>query len=150
MSKKFLFGFVLGLIFVVAAVLWLLSIVAEDTFGWFTLGWAVTLIAGGFGIAFILRGLFSKTAGPIKKFYIYFGAGMLVMAVLALVGELSMPGKIVLPIIAIILTAALLLGFIAVGGKKWDQGDNQNVGYKNYYQRKAEEEAKNKDKKDGE
>ena len=54
-----------------------------------------------------------------------------------------------MPIIAIVVTVALLLGFVAVGGKKWDQGDNQNVGYKNYYQRKAEEEKKAKeDKKD--
>ena len=29
---------------------------------------------------------------------------------------------------------------LITGGKKWDEGDNHKVGYKNYYQRKAEEE----------
>ena len=71
MSKNFLFKFVLGLVVVVAAVLWLLSMLVEDTFGWFSLGWAITMIAGVFGVMFILRGLFSSTAGPIKKLYIY-------------------------------------------------------------------------------
>lgn len=149
MSKNFLFKFVLGLVVVVAAVLWLLSMLVEDTFGWFSLGWAITMIAGVFGVMFILRGLFSSTAGPIKKLYIYFGAGLLIAALFALIGEIALPGKLVMPIIAIVVTVALLLGFVAVGGKKRDQGDNQNVGYKNYYQRKAEEEKKaEEDKKD--
>lgn len=43
MSKNFLFKFVLGLVVVVAAVLWLLSMLVEDTFGWFSLGWAITI-----------------------------------------------------------------------------------------------------------
>ena len=69
-----------------------------------------------------------------------------------MIGELAIEDKqnLVIPIIAVVVTVALLLGFVAVGGKKWDQGDNQNVGYKNYYQRKAEEEKlaeKNKDEK---
>lgn len=147
MSKKFLFGFFLGLFFVAAAVLWLLSVCLPDTFGWFSLGWAATLLAGGFGVVFILRGLFEKTAAPLKKFYIYFGAGFLIVALFAVIGEVSMPGKLVMPIIAVIIAAALLLGFVAVRGKKWDQGDNQNVGYKNYYQRK-EEEARKRDEDD--
>ena len=114
MSKNFLFKFVLGLVVVVAAVLWLLSMLVEDTFGWFSLGWAITMIAGVFGVMFILRGLFSSTAGPIKKLYIYFGAGLLIAALFALIGEIALPGKLVMPIIAIVVTVALLLGFVAV------------------------------------
>lgn len=142
MSKKFLFGFVLGLTAVVAAVLWLLSVVMPDSFRWFSLGWAVVLITGVFGAAFVLRGLFGGAAGPLKKLNIFIGAGFLVAAFLALIGELALDNKIVMPVIAIIAAAALLLAYIAVGGKKWDGGDNQKVGYKNYYQRKAEEEKK--------
>lgn len=65
----------LGLVVVVAAVLWLLSMLVEDTFGWFSLGWAITMIAGVFGVMFILRGLFSSTAGPIKKTVYLFRRG---------------------------------------------------------------------------
>ena len=66
MSKNFLFKFVLGLVAVAAAVLWLLSLLVEDTFGWFSLGWAITIIAGVFGVMFILRGLFSSTDSTEK------------------------------------------------------------------------------------
>lgn len=150
MSKNFVFKFVLALVAVAAAVLWLLSVLMEETFGWFSLGWAITIVAGVFGIMFVLRGLFSKSAGPLKKLYIYFGAALIAVAGFALIGELAVKkDNLVMPIIAVVVTAALLLGFLAVGGKKWDQGDNQNVGYKNYYQRKAEEEKKSEeDKKD--
>ena len=156
MSKKFMFRFALGLVAVVVAVMWLLSVIpsTKDAMGWFTLGWAITIIAGVFGLAFIFRGLFGKSAGPLKKLNIYFGAGFVLVAVLSMIGELAMDSadkqNLVIPIIAVVVTVALLLGFVAVGGKKWDQGDNQNVGYKNYYQRKAEEEKlaeKNKDEK---
>lgn len=154
MSKKFMFRFTLGLVAVVVAVMWLLSVIpgTKEAMGWFTLGWAITIIAGVFGLAFIFRGLFGKNFGPLKKLNIYFGAGFILVAVFSMIGELAIEDKqsLVIPIIAVVVTVALLLGFVAVGGKKWDQGDNQNVGYKNYYQRKAEEEKlaeKNKDEK---
>lgn len=139
-----MFRFTLGLVAVVVAVMWLLSVIpgTKEAMGWFTLGWAITIIAGVFGLAFIFRGLFGKNFGPLKKLNIYFGAGFILVAVFSMIGELAIEDKqsLVIPIIAVVVTVALLLGFVAVGGKKWDQGDNQNVGYKNYYQRKAEEE----------
>ena len=145
MSKKFLFGLIVCLLIVAIAVLWLLSALGVEEMKWFTLGWAATIAAGVLGVAFVGRGLFGKTAGPLKKLWIFFGAAFLVVAVITLACEIAMPSKIVMPIIAIVLAVALLLGFIAVGGKKWDAGDNQKVGYKNYYQRKAEEERKKDD-----
>ena len=148
MSKKFLFGLIVCLLIVVIAVLWLLSAVGVAGMEWFTIGWAATIAAGVLGVTFIGRGLFGKTAGPLKKLWIFFGAGFLVVAVITLACEIAMPNEIVMPIIAIVLAVALLVGFIAVGGKKWDAGDNQKVGYKNYYQRKAEEEAAKKDGED--
>ena len=148
MSKKFLFGFVLGLIAVCAAVLWLLSVVAKESFGWFTFGWAVVILSGGFGVAFTLKGLLGKNAVTLKKWSIYFGAGMILVAIITLIFELALDKNVILPIIAVVITVALLLAFVAVGGKKWDQGDNQNVGYKNYYQRKAEEEARKKEEEE--
>ena len=62
-----------------------------------------------------------------------------------LVNIFAIKNELVLPIIAIIVTVALLIGVIATGGKSSDTGDNQKAGYKNYYQRKAEEEKKNKE-----
>lgn len=43
MSKKFMFRFALGLVAVVVAVMWLLSVIpgTKDAMGWFTLGWAI-------------------------------------------------------------------------------------------------------------
>ena len=122
MSKKFMFRFALGLVAVVVAVMWLLSVIpgTKDAMGWFTLGWAITIIAGVFGLAFIFRGLFGKSAGPLKKLNIYFGAGFVLVAVLSMIGELAIEDKqnLVIPIIAVVVTVALLLGFVAVGGKK--------------------------------
>ena len=41
-----------------------------------------------------------------------------------------------------------MLSVIAVGGNRWDSGDNKQVGYKNYFQRKkAEEKAEVKQEK---
>lgn len=148
MSKKFLFGLIVCLLIVAIAVLWLLSALGVEEMKWFTLGWAATIAAGVLGVAFVGRGLFGKTAGPLKKLWIFFGAAFLVVAVITLACEIGMPSKIVMPVIAIVLAVALLLGFIAVGGKKWDAGDNQKVGYKNYYQRKAEEERKKDDEEE--
>ncbi|HIX09579.1 MAG TPA: hypothetical protein H9683_05280 [Firmicutes bacterium] len=148
MSKKFLFGLIVSLMIVVIAVLWLLSALDVAGMEWFSLGWAATIAAAILGVAFIGRGLFGKTAGPLKKLWIFFGAVFLVVAVITLACEIAMPGEIVMPIIAVVLAVALLIGFIAVGGKKWDTGDNQKAGYKNYYERKAEEEARKQDEED--
>ena len=150
MSKKFLFGFVVCLLIVVIAVLWLLSAVGVAGMEWFTLGWAATIAAGVLGLAFIGRGLFGKFAGPLKKLWIFFGAGFLVVAVITLACEIALPGEIVMPIIAVVLAVALLVGFVAVGGKKWDTGDNQKAGYKTYRQRKAEEEARRQEEENKE
>ena len=149
MNKKFLFGLIIGLVILADAVLWLLSACKVEGMDWFSLGWATVIAAGVLGLAFIGRGLFGKTAGPLKKLWIYFGAGFLVVAVVVLACECAMPKEIIAPIIAIVVAVALLVGFIAVGGKKWDTGDNQKVGYKNYYERKAEEE-KQKEREDKE
>ncbi len=147
MSKNFIFRFSMCLVAVAASVMWLLTVIpaTQEAMSWFSLGWAIMIISGFCGLMFVLRGLFGKSAGPVKKFYVYFGCGLIAVALFAMVGELAMPKQIVMPIIAIVVSVALMLGFLSVGGKKWDSGDNQKAGYKNYYERKAEEE-----KKDGE
>ena len=148
MSKTFLFKLIIGLSLVAAATLWVLSITIPETFGFFNLSWAITLFAGASGVAFILRGTFGKNDSIIKRFYIYFGAGLLVVGLLCIAPAIALPDNLILPIIAVIVAVGLLVRMIAVGGKKWDTADNQKVGYKNYHQRKAEaEKLEEKEKK---
>jgi hypothetical protein len=140
MSKNFFFKFGGMLVFVVVALLWLLKALKVEAFDWFNLQWGIVIASGGLGIFYVLAGILSKTLGLIKKFYIYFGAGLIIVAVMVIINIYALDGNITLPIIGLIIAVALLLGIIVTGGKKWDQGDNKNVGYKNYHQRKAEEE----------
>lgn len=143
MSKNLIFKVLTGVLFIAVAVIWLLSVIYPETFGQLNLSWIIAILAGGLGVIFILKGMFQKNLGFVKKFNIFVGAAFIIAAVLALVGTF-IEESIVLPVIAIVVTAAILLSVLVVGGKKWDHGDNQSAGYKNYYERKKEEEEQNK------
>ncbi len=143
MSKSFLVKLLIGLAWVAAAVLWLLSVILPDTFGFFNLSWAVVVIAGTSGVALLLRGLVSDKAGILKKIDIALGALLVIIAAVSVAFALALPESYVWPVIAVILTVAGLLSLLATGGKKWDGGDNEQVGYKDYRTRKAEEEKRN-------
>lgn len=145
MSKKIFFKVGVALVFVAAAVVWLLSVLLPEQFGGINLSWVIAVACGLLGVLFILRAFLSKTLTFIKKFYIAVAAVFFVAAVLALVGTF-IENKWVLPIIAIVLTVAGLLSILAVGGKKWDTADNEKVGYKTYRERKEEEEKESKGK----
>ena len=124
-------------------VLWLLKEIpaTADIFGWYSLAWAATIFAGVVGAKFILDGIFMGSKGVIsRKFNILLGAVCLIVALLCMTSELIIPNKIVVPVIAIIVAAAIFLGILVTGARKWDGADNQRVGYKNYHQRKAEAE----------
>ena len=149
MSKKFFVRLLVGIAFLVAAVLYLLSVVLPDTFGFFSLAWAGLLFTGVGAIAFLLYGFTVKNSVTLKKLYLILGRIFLVLAVLCLVSALALPKNWILPLILVIAALVALFCVLATGGKNWDEGDNQKIGYKNYYQRKAEEEKnKNKDKTD--
>ncbi len=145
MKKKVFFKVGVALIFVAAAVVWLLSVLMPEKFGNIDLGWVIAVACGLLGAMFILRAFLDKTLTFVKKFYVLCGAALLVAAVLALVGTL-IESKLALPIIAIVITVCALLSVLAVGGKKWDTADNEKVGYKTYRERKAEEEKANEKK----
>lgn len=143
MSKKLLFKVLAALCFIAVAVVWLLSAVGVIEVN---LSWLIAVFAFALALLCIIYGLISKTVGTFKKMYILLGAALVIAGILALVGTF-IDSKLVLPIIAIVITVAVLLCILAVGGKKWDQGDNENIGYKDYRARKKEEEEqKNKDK----
>lgn len=145
MSKKIIFRAGLAAIAVVVAVLYLLSVVVPDTFKWFNLSVAIAVFSGLAGVLYVLKGMLSKNVGIMKKLNILIGAALLIVCIIACVSAALLPKNLVLPIIAIVITAGLLLTILVVGGKKWDEGDNKKVGYKNYYDRKKEEEKDNKD-----
>lgn len=150
MSKSFLAKFLIALSIVAVAVFWLLSFFVE-AFKPFNASWAIAIVSGMIGIVFVCVGMFSKKTGIQKKLYIFGGAGLILICVLCLINIFAISNEIVLPVIAVVVAVAIALSVLVVGGKKWDQGDNQNAGYKNYYQRKAEQEKldkkENKDNK---
>lgn len=132
---------------VAASVLWILQLC--NVVAWFNASAAIALLSGVWGLMFVLRGVFSKTyASALKKLNIYFGAGLLIVAAFMLINIFAIKNELALPIVAIIVTVALLIGVIATGGKSSDTGDNQKAGYKNYYQRKAEQEKKERKEKE--
>lgn len=129
-----------ALLVLVAAVLWILSLTMPEKFGFFSLAWAGVIICGGLGLILILQGCFQKNANTIKKLKIWFGIVLVVCGVLCLISELAIPDNLVIPIIAIVVAVGLIITIIASRGSRWDEGDNHKIGYKNYHERKAEEE----------
>ena len=142
MSKNFFTKLLMALAWLAAAVLWLLSLVLPETFGFFNLNWAIVVICGTGGLALLLRGLFAKKTGILKKKDIFLGAALLVIAAVSIIFALALPKSYIWPVIAIVLALAGVFSVLATGGKKWDAGDNEKVGYKDYRTRRAEKEAR--------
>ena len=141
MKKCMVFRLIIAIAGVCSAVLWLVGVTAGSVLGWFTLGWAIAVFAGVAGLTFVVRAFVDKDNIQLTKFYTYFGCALIGVSAFAVIGELFVvQDKLVMPIIAVVITVAILLSLVAVGGKKWDEGDNHKEGYKNYYERKAEEE----------
>lgn len=147
MSKKFLVRLLVGLSFLAAAVFYLLSALDVEPFTKFSLAWAGLLFSGVSGLAFLFSALATKNSTQLKKLHILLGTILLIVAALCLVSALALPDNLVLPICLVVAAVGLVLGLLFTGAKNWDEADNQKVGYKNYYQRKEEEE-KNKDHTD--
>ena len=140
MSRNLIYKVLGTLVVLCAAIFWLLSITMPETFGGFSLAWAGVLLCGGLGVIMLLQGLFQKNNVSIKKFKVWIGVGLIIGAILCLVSALAIPDSLVRPIIAIVLAAGLMIAVFASGGEKWDEGDNHKLGYKDYHERKKEEE----------
>lgn len=141
MKKNFIFKLLTAVLFVLVSVLWLLSAVLPDAFGGLSLAWLIAIFAFGLGVLFIVRGITDKELVSLRKFYVFLGTMFLVAGVCALIGTFITSVSIALPVVAIVLSAGLLISTLFVRGRKWDAGDNQTAGYKDYRQRKAEQEA---------
>lgn len=141
MNKNFIFKLVSWGVFLIVAVLWLLSALLPEQFGDHSLSWLISVFAFGMGLIYVLRGILEKELGTIRKFYVCLGALFGVAGVCALIGTF-ISAMIAFPVIAVVFSAAGLISVIFVRDKKWDAGDNQSSDYKDYRQRKAEAEKK--------
>ena len=148
MSKNFFTKFLISLSWLAAAVLWLLSVIIPEKFGFFNLNWSVVIICGVNGAALLLRGLFSKKTGVLKKSDIFWGAFFLIIAAISVIFALKLPKSYVWPVIAVVVAAAGVLSVFATKGKKWAEGDNQKAGYKDYRARKKEEQRNDEKEND--
>ncbi len=139
MQKRYLFGVINLAILVFALILWVVD-VAADVAG-LNFAWIACIATAGWGASFLVRVFFEKQI-ELKKSWAILAGVFFVAAAGCLLAALALDGKLALPIICLAAAGSLLLGSIALGGKKWDEGDNQKPEYKNYYERKAEAEAK--------
>lgn len=139
MSKSFFLKFGFILLFIVVAGLWLASIIQPELFGAFNIQWAIVIVAGGAGLFYLLRA-FGKNLVAFKKFYVIVGTVLIGVAILVLINIFAIEDAVVIPILAILACVGMLVMLLVTGGKKWDQADNKNVGYKDYAHRKAEAE----------
>ena len=151
MDKRILSRIFLPFVLVMLAALWLAEVLVakyypdNNILAWYSLSWATTIFLAAAGVKFLLDGIFMGSRGVIaRRMTIIAGAVVLVMALICLTSAIAIPNNIIAPIIAIIITTGLFVAILVTGGRKWDAGDNQTVGYKNYRQRKAEEEKAEK------
>ncbi len=136
MQKKHLFTIInlVGLVF--ALVLWVLS--ATGAMPNFSFAWVVFIATAIWAVSFTVR-VFCEKQVILKKSWTILAAVFVVVAAIALICALTVPGKAILPIICLAAAVAALIGSLVLGGKQWDLGDNQKPGYKTYYERKEEE-----------
>lgn len=146
MNKKFLTRSLAAMALVAAAVLYLLNVIDPEKFGFFNLAWAGMIVSGAWGLILLLDGVFERNVSVVKKFKILGGSILLICAVICAVFACLLPQNLVVPIIVLVVAVAIFLGIVATGAKKWDEGDNQKIGYENYHQRKAREEKENQEK----
>ncbi len=146
-TAKFIFKVFDIFALILGCLLWLLSEIVKDSFGWFNFAFGVVVVCGLWGISSILQGAILKEKVVVKKARLIIGGLFLVISAGSLIWAINMPGNIVLPLICLVVALALFAGLFISGGKKWDIADNEKEGYKNYYERKEEEEkAKNENK----
>ncbi len=141
MQKRHLFTIINLSALVFATLLWVIDVAAPTAMPGFNFAWAAFIATTIWGVSFIVRIFFEKQV-VLKKSWAILAGMFFLMAAGSLIGALALPSKLILPILCFTAAVSVLLGSLIVGGKKWDQGDNEKPGYKNYYERKAEAEAK--------
>ena len=147
MNKNMVYKLLISLFILAGGVLWLLSVAVPEVFGWFNASCAVAVATGGAGLLLVVKGVFKQGSVSYKKGNIWLGVALLIVTIFSLTWGLVMPKEYIAPLVCIVVAFGLVFGILATGGEKWDQGDNQKEGYKNYHQRKVEELAKEQEAK---
>ncbi len=140
MQKRHLFTVINLAALVFALTLWVISIAEPEAMGDFDFAWAAFIATSAWAVSFTAR-VFVEKQVILKKSWTILAFVFFMAAAGCLIGALALPGKLILPIILLAAAVAALVGSLVLAGKKWDMGDNEKPGYKNYYERKAEEEA---------
>ncbi len=141
MQKRHLFTVINLAALVFGLILWVVDVASPTAMPGFSFAWACFIVTVIWGVSFLARVFFEKQV-ILKKSWSILAGVFFVTAAVSLISALALPGKLVLPILCLAAGVSLLLASLVLGGKKWDEGDNQKLGYKNYYERKAEAEAK--------
>ena len=139
MNKKIIFTAVNVVGLLIASLFWLLSEVVPESFGWYNFSYAITIIFAVFGTSFILKGVIWEDSITTKKANILFGAILLLVAVIALPVAIAVPTNVIPPLVCVTIALIAFISIIATAGKKWDEGDNEKAGYRNYYERKNDD-----------
>ncbi len=138
MKKRHLFTIINLSALVFALLLWVISVADPDLMKGFDFAWAAFIATAIWGVSFTVR-VFFETDIMLKKSWTILAGVFYLTAAGALIGALALEGKLILPILCLTAAVAVLVGSLVLGGKKWDEGDNQKPEYKNYYERKEEE-----------
>ena len=141
-NAKFIFTAVNVFALVLGGLIWLLSALMPETFGWFNFASAVVMVCGIWGVSFVLQGWILNEETVMKRSRIIIGGVFVIISAVSLIWAISMPGNIVLPLVCFVVALVLFAGVFITGGKKWDVADNQKEGYKTYRER-MEEDSEN-------
>lgn len=139
MKKSMIFSLINAFAFFVCAILWVLSLVLPAEFKWFNLGYGIALVCAVIGITFVF-GASKRLDLMDRKAKITLAVIFWVIAVIALAFAIALPVSFVPALVCLVIAIGVVIGVFVTGGEKWDKGDNQQEGYKNYYERKAEQE----------
>ena len=140
MPRKMRFQLIAIISVLVAAILWLLSVVVADAFGWFNFAFFVAVVSFFWGIALLIDGVSLKDKDVVgKKARIILGALLGALGVVSLVFALELKENLIVPLIIIVVSCAAIIGVFAIRGEKWDKGDNEKEGYQTYLEKKEKE-----------
>ncbi|MDR1697981.1 MAG: hypothetical protein LBR37_03670 [Erysipelotrichaceae bacterium] len=145
MSKSFLKKFVYLLILLVVLIFVILNLAGVAAFSWFTPVLAIAVLASGFGLVLVCTAFSKQYLLTTRKIRAFIGGALLLLGILYIIMFFTPLvdydwAKIFWPVLGVVLVLVLMICLFVSGGKKWDAGDNQKAGYKNYHQRKAEAE----------
>lgn len=138
MAKKLIFKALIVLIFLAALTLFILGELMPESFGVFDLTVSLIILSAGLGVVSLIKAVISKV-----NMYLIFAAILITgAAIFAALRYDVLPYEnrwLYFPIGAGLLLVFLFIRYL-FNIRKWDAGDNEKLGYKNFRVRQAEKE----------